>query len=176
MSLDEGSTSAGKELVEELTAEVTRDCLITRTRQISRLLTAIYDHELRRCGIRSPQFTLLVTIARLQPVSRLEIGRQNHQERSTLTRNLRLLISNGWVEEVPSPSPRVRRKLICLTAAGSGLLASAAPAWRAAQGQARLLLEDSGVNAVMEIADRLPGFDLSPDFYASTDDSSCTDE
>jgi DNA-binding MarR family transcriptional regulator len=89
-----------------------------------------------------------------------------------LTRNLRLLISNGWVKEIRSPSPRVRRKLICLTAAGSELLASAVPAWRAAQTQAELLLENTGVNAVMAIADRLPGFDI----HVSTDDSSYIDK
>ena len=55
---------------DEVTLEITRECLLTRTRRISRVLTGIYDQALRPFGINSPQFTLLVVIARLGPVNR----------------------------------------------------------------------------------------------------------
>jgi pimeloyl-ACP methyl ester carboxylesterase len=48
------------------------------------------------------QFSLLVLIARLGGASRAEIGRASYQERSTLTRNLALLLTEGWVEEMVS--------------------------------------------------------------------------
>jgi DNA-binding MarR family transcriptional regulator len=86
---------------DDLTNEITRNCLLTRTRRISRVITGIYDEEYRPFGINAPQCSLLVMISRLGSASRVEIGRQNHQDRSTLTRNLQLMMSNGWIEEVP---------------------------------------------------------------------------
>jgi DNA-binding MarR family transcriptional regulator len=147
---DTNSPSADKDVI----GEITRDCLLTRTRQISRVLTGIYDQELRSFGINSPQFTLLMVIFRLGPVSRAEIGRANHQDRSTLTRNLQLILSEGWVEEIQHDAGG-RRKPLVLTAAGKHLLHSATPAWRAAQRQATAILGEAGVVAVKNIANDL---------------------
>jgi DNA-binding MarR family transcriptional regulator len=136
-------------------AEITHHCLLTRTRKISRIVTGIYDQELRPYGINSPQFSLLVVISRLGPASRAEIGRENAQDRSTLTRNLQCLLSEGWVEEVLSDTGG-RRRPIVLTKAGNELLQNAAPAWRTAQTQAKRILGKVGVTAVMDIARALP--------------------
>jgi DNA-binding MarR family transcriptional regulator len=134
--------------------EITRNCLLTRTRRISRVITAIYDQELRPFGINSPQFSLLVVISRLGPASRAEIGRANNQDRSTLTRNLQLILSEGWVEEIPHDAGG-RSRPIMLTKAGKDLLQEAVSAWRKAQARANTLLGEAGVNAVTDIADAL---------------------
>jgi DNA-binding MarR family transcriptional regulator len=139
---------------EDVIREMSRACLLTRTRRISRVLTSIYSQELRPFGINSPQFTLLVLISRLGPASRAEIGRANHQDRSTLTRNLQLILSEGWVEEAPHDAGG-RNRAIILTKAGKDLLRDAAPAWRAAQAKAATLLGRDGVTAVMGIAEDL---------------------
>jgi DNA-binding MarR family transcriptional regulator len=115
-----------------LVGEVTRHCLLTRTRRISRLITGIYDQAMRPHGINSPQFSLLVLIAKLGGASRAAIGRANYQERSTLTRNLALLLTEGWIEETV-PEAGGRSRPIVLSPAGRELLASAMPAWRSAQ-------------------------------------------
>ena len=90
-------------MAHDVTSEISRDCLLTRTRRISRVLTGIYDDKLRPFGINSPQFTLLAVVSRLGAASRADIGRANHQERSTLTRNLQLMLSEGWIKEVRKP-------------------------------------------------------------------------
>lgn len=142
-----------------LVGEVTQGCLLTRTRRISRVITGIYDDALRPYGVNSPQFSLLVLIAKLNGASRAEIGRANHQERSTLTRNLALLIDEGWIEEVVPKGGRSRPILI--TGAGQELLASAGGAWRAAQITATRLLGAEGVGAVLSVANSLPVDHLS---------------
>jgi DNA-binding MarR family transcriptional regulator len=134
--------------------EIARNCLLTRTRRISRIVTGIYDRELRSHGMNSPQFSLLVVISRIGPVSRAEIGRANYQDRSTLTRNLQLLLSQGWIKEIQHEAGG-RNRAIVLTKAGLDLLHDAAPAWRAAQAQAKVLLGEDGVAAVKGIADNL---------------------
>ncbi len=137
--------------------EVIHECLLTRTRRISRVITNMYDHVMRPHGINSPQFSLLVTIAKLDGASRAEIGRANYQERSTLTRNLALMLEEGWVQELP---PQGRSRPIVLSEAGRKLLVTAAPSWRAAQKEARALLGEEGVEALVQVADSLPLEDL----------------
>ncbi|PRX36412.1 hypothetical protein B0G75_101601 [Paraburkholderia sp. BL18I3N2] len=73
--------------------EIARNCLLTRTRQISRVLTAIYDEAVRPFGINASQFNLLVLIVEFGQLSRSDLGRRNCHDRTTLTRNLRPLIS-----------------------------------------------------------------------------------
>lgn len=135
-------------------SEIARTCLLTRTRRISRLITNIYDQALRQHGINSPQFSLLVLIARLNGASRAEIGRANSQERSTMTRNLQLLLSQGWVREELGGAGRSRP--IVLSDAGQELLVAAAPSWRAAQVKAKQLLGESGVATIVGVADGSP--------------------
>lgn len=135
--------------------EITRYCLLTRTRRISRIITNIYDQALRPFGVNAPQFSLLVLIAKLGGASRAEIGRANYQERSTLTRNLALLLTEGWVEEMVSDQGG-RSRPLALSQAGRELLASAAPAWRTAQMKAKQLLGEEGVTAIVGVADSIP--------------------
>src|SRR6476659_3312901 len=82
-----------------LVGEVTSSCLMTRSRRISRVITNMFDQELRPLGLNASQFSLLVLIARMEGASRAEIGRANHQDRSTSTRNLQLVLDQGWADE-----------------------------------------------------------------------------
>jgi DNA-binding MarR family transcriptional regulator len=141
-------------MADDITNEITRNCLLTRTRRISRIITGIYDEEYRPFGVNAPQVSLLVMISRLGSASRAEIGRQNNQDRSTLTRNLQLMISNGWIEEVPHEEGG-RKRAIVLTKAGKKLLSDVTPAWRAAQRRGKALLGESGAAAIKSIADGL---------------------
>lgn len=136
-------------------SEITCACLLTRTHRISRVLTNIYGHELRPFGLNSHQFALLVTISRLGIASRATIGRFNHQDRSTLTRNLQIVFDEGWVAEV-ADAARGRSRLVALTEAGKAVLSRAAPAWRSAQEKAMSILGQSGVDSIIAIADDLP--------------------
>lgn len=148
MNGEAGTTGAG------VVGEIARDCLMTRTRRISRIITNLYDQALRPYGINAPQFSLLVIIARLGAASRAEIGRANYQERSTLTRNLALLLGEGWVEEVASEGGGRSRPII-ISQAGRELLASAATAWRSAQEKAQQLFGEQGMSTIVSVADNI---------------------
>ncbi|MEJ1977948.1 MAG: MarR family transcriptional regulator [Acetobacteraceae bacterium] len=141
-------------MIDDVIDEISRNCLLTRTRLISRVLTGIYDEALRPFGIGSPQFALLVIIFKIGPASRSEIGRFNHQDRSTLTRNLQLILSEGWVEEIQHPAGG-RSRPIMLTKAGKDLLHRAASAWAAAQVQAKVVLGEMGASVVTDVANDL---------------------
>jgi DNA-binding MarR family transcriptional regulator len=147
-------TTKKPESVASMVNEVIRDCLMTRSRRISRVVTNIFDQELRPFGVSSSQFSLLVLIAEMDGASRAELGRANHQERSTSTRNLQLVLDQGWAEEVTPEKGRSRP--IVISKAGRDLLTEAMPAWRTAQVKARQLLGDNGASAIVQLSARLP--------------------
>lgn len=134
--------------------EFASTCLLMRTRLASRVLTGVYDDELREFGLNAPQFSMLVVIYRLGPASRAEIGRYHHQDRSTLTRNLKALIAAGWVEECPGNSGGRARPMV-LTEAGVNLLHKVRPAWEKAQEKAKSMIGDENVAALTDMAQRL---------------------
>jgi DNA-binding MarR family transcriptional regulator len=141
-------------MAKDIIAEMAGTCVLMRSRLISRVMTGIYDEALRPFGSNAPQFALLLVMASLGPSSRAAIGRFHHQDRSTLTRNLALMIAAGWAEEVPDAVSGKGRYLV-VTKAGRDLLQRAAPAWRGAQARARAMIGTDGVAAVTKIADAM---------------------
>ena len=119
------------------------DSVFIRMRRLSREVTDIHDAELRAFGISGVQFSLLETIGRMQPTTRADIARKQDLDKSTLTRDLKLIFLKGWVEEVPEGA-NGRSRPIALTKSGEKLLIDAEPAWFAAQDQVRLLLSKQG--------------------------------
>jgi DNA-binding MarR family transcriptional regulator len=137
-----------------LTNDLTEDAVFVRARLLSRVVTEVFDEKLRPFGISSTQFSLLAAIDRMEPATRSEIARLQHLERSTLTRNLRTILSEGWVEEVREMADG-RSRPIALSTAGRELLLNAQPAWLAAQSQAEALLGQDATVAVISSADRI---------------------
>jgi DNA-binding MarR family transcriptional regulator len=132
-------------------AEISASCLLMRTRLISRVITDIYDERFRSLEISSAQFALLIAIYQLQPATRADIGRHQHLDRSTLTRHLKVILSEGWAEEAREGGDGRSRPLV-LTMAGMDALHKAEPAWRAAQVQVKDLLGKDGLIAVLHLA------------------------
>ena len=95
---------------------------------ISRAVTAaIYDDKLRSFGISSTQFALLRTIYG-KSISRAQIARLHHLNKSTLTRDLKAVLSAGWIQEVREGA-NGRMRPIALTALGEELMLNAQQAW-----------------------------------------------
>jgi DNA-binding MarR family transcriptional regulator len=128
------------------------DGVLAGARLLSRSITAIYDDKLRPFGVTAAQFILLSLISR-KPVTRADIARLQHLERSTLTRNLKSILSEGWVEEVRE-NANGRTRPIALTAAGRELLRETESAWLAAEVEATALLGPDGMMTIIGVADR----------------------
>lgn len=128
----------------DFNAVETYDDLLVRTRRLSRAVTEIYDIKLRPFGISAVRFSLLQIIGRMQPATRAAIARNQELDKSTLTRDVKSIFSEGWVEEVPEQA-NGRSRPIALTEAGKQLLLDAEPAWIAAQNEVKLLLRKKGL-------------------------------
>ena len=134
---------AKRALINDLVAGID-DNILVRARFLSRAITGIYDDRLRHFGVSSAQFALLALISQSEPTTRAKIARHQHLDKSTLTRNLKAILSEGWVEEVRDHADG-RSRPIALTSAGKELLTDAQPAWLAAQAEAVALLEKEGI-------------------------------
>jgi DNA-binding MarR family transcriptional regulator len=131
----------------------TGDCVFVCARLLSKAVTAIYDDKLRSFGISAAQFTFLMTIGR-EPITRAEIARLHHLNKSTLTRDLKTVLSAGWIQEVREGA-NGRTRPLALTTAGKELVLNAQQAWLTAQIQAVALLGTDGMNALMSITDHI---------------------
>jgi DNA-binding MarR family transcriptional regulator len=127
--------------------EIARDCVMTRWRITSRVLSAIYDEQMRPFGLKSSQLSLLVAVTKAGPVRRIELGRLLSLDPSTLTRNLAVMLKHGWIEEVPDDGDQ-RGAPLQTTATGRKLLDRLAPAWHRAQARAKKTLGSSGVDLI----------------------------
>ncbi|HEX3790312.1 MAG TPA: MarR family winged helix-turn-helix transcriptional regulator [Pseudonocardiaceae bacterium] len=130
--------------------EIVGDCVAVRTRLISRALTSLYDGALGGHGVTIAQLNLLAALGKAGPCPPSTLGDVLQLERSTVSRNLNLLLNHGWIEAVSSDAKGIRE--VALTGAGRAKIESVMPAWRQAQRQATELLGTTGVLAVREIA------------------------
>lgn len=129
------------------------DGVLMGMRLVSRSITEIYDHRLRDFGLTAVQFILLSMI-RQRPITRAYIARLQHLDRSTLTRNLKTVLSKGWVEEVRDNADG-RSRPIALTESGRELLREAEPNWIAAEIEATALLGTDGTTTIINVADQI---------------------
>ena len=112
-------------------AQTDLGCACAKARQAARVLTQLYDSRLRGAGIEAPQFGLLMTLQKRGPCSQAALGRRYALDKTTVSRNLRLLERNGWIAFSETDDRRERQ--VTLTPAGRRLVASAKPEWKKAQ-------------------------------------------
>jgi DNA-binding MarR family transcriptional regulator len=108
-------------------------CASFNFRRTARTVTRLYDLALEDSGVRSTQFTLLVGIAKNQPVAMGDLADVLMIDPTTLTRSLRLLEKEGLIK-ISRRSAR-RQRFLNLTRKGERALKRSLPAWRKAQGE-----------------------------------------
>jgi DNA-binding MarR family transcriptional regulator len=110
------------------------------------MVSRLYDEGLREYGVTAPQFTLLAAIASMGPVRPNELGRRLNLEKSTVSRNVKLMESKGWVS-VSTGAPG-RALELTLTAAGRRVVERAFPAWERTQERVESVLGRGLVRAL----------------------------
>jgi DNA-binding MarR family transcriptional regulator len=109
-------------------------CVCATVRRTARLVTQVYDAELRGL-VDAPQFALLSALDRKPGCPQAALGRILGLDKTTLSRNLRILERNGWIE--PAPAGDLRERGFVLSADGKRLLTAARPRWTRAQERLR---------------------------------------
>lgn len=107
------------------------DCYCTQFRRSANALTGVYDDALRPVGLKITQFSLLRALQRLEEATYTEIATEVALDKTTISRNLKLLIDAGWVDVTPKADARV--KVARLSKEGAAKLRRAEPYWKRAQ-------------------------------------------
>jgi len=109
------------------------DCSCLKVRQLSRRVSQHFDHFVGGVGLKTTQYSLLAQIVNFGPLQPIELARRMELDASTLTRNLRPLVANGWI--VVGPGIDGRSRLVVATDAGRDKWAQAKREWKRAQGR-----------------------------------------
>ncbi|MEQ9247091.1 MAG: MarR family winged helix-turn-helix transcriptional regulator [Nitratireductor sp.] len=123
------------------------DCLLLNTVMAARAMTRRYDERLKPYGVSVIQFSVLMVLraGRDEPVSRM--AERVAMDRTTLLRNLELLVRRGLVRTEPVLKGNGRRFL--LSGKGAALVEELVPHWRSAQAEVRALLGEDDSDRVL---------------------------
>jgi len=130
-----------------LAKNMAEQCLAMRMRRLNRVITRIYDEELRQHDVGVAQLNALTALGLAGELQPAQLGGVLDVEKSTLSRNLRRLEERGWIHIVGQGSAQ----RVSLTEEGAALLGKVRPAWERAQRRARDALGDPFAGALRAI-------------------------
>jgi DNA-binding MarR family transcriptional regulator len=116
----------------ELCARIGSTCAASNLRRATRGMTALYDAALAPAQIKVTQLPLLVALGSAGDLPITALADAISLDRTTLTRNLRVLEERGLVRTMAAPDD-ARVRLASLTADGARVLSGALARWRDVQ-------------------------------------------
>src|SRR5882724_7490501 len=117
-------------------------CACQNLRRLTRLITRMYDRELRKADIEITQFGLLTALGTVGEANQKALSAGFAMDSTTLTRTLALLRKQAWIHVKPGKDRRER--VFRLTEEGKRQMAMAQPHWQAAERRLRKTLGPSG--------------------------------
>jgi DNA-binding MarR family transcriptional regulator len=123
-------------------------CACQRLRRATRIVTRIYDRELKKAGLEITQFGLLTALATAGELNQKRLSEGFVMDSTTLTRTLDRMRKQGWIS-VKQGRDR-REHLFSLTAAGKRQMAKAKPHWDLAESRLRNELGEKGWKEMKE--------------------------
>jgi len=140
-------------------------CACQNLRRLSRIVTRIYDEELRQAGLEITQFGLLTALATAGEVNQKRLSAGFAMDSTTLTRTLGLLRKQGWVRARRGKDGRER--LFSLTGAGKRQMAMAQQHWERAERRLRKELGDAGWKNMKETVFRMTEAGMRAQLFAT---------
>ena len=128
--------------------KISKECLGLRARFLNRVVSRIYDEELRAHDIKVSQFTILVAISMKPSIRAVDLGHLLEIEKSSLSRNLKHMVGEGWVRQ---------KEGLEISAAGERVLTKAYPAWNKAQARVKERLGSSGAEGLYDATSSILG-------------------
>mgnify|MGYP003668085958 CR=1 FL=1 len=123
-------------------------CTCFNVRRAARAVTQFYDDIMAPSGVKATQFTMLGAVAMMGPASVTRLAEHLALDRTTLTRNLKLLADQGLID-ISAGEDR-RERVASLTAAGATAIERATPVWREAQERLAAELGDARWRGMIE--------------------------
>lgn len=115
---------------------------------LGRVVSGVYQHELDPHGVTVAQFNILTALCLAGHISPAALSTRLRLEKSTVSRNLRLMIDSGWAHV----EGQNRGQKVSPTVRGQRLFEAAFPAWQKAQRRVKDLLGAAGTEALAQLA------------------------
>jgi DNA-binding MarR family transcriptional regulator len=128
-------------------------CACQNLRRLTRVVTRIYDQELRKAGLEITQFGLLTALTTTGEANQKQLSAGFAMDSTTLTRTLGLMRQQGWVFVRPGKDRRER--LFRLTRAGKRQMAIAQQYWERAEHRLRQEVGEAGWKSMKQAVTRL---------------------
>lgn len=118
-------------------------CVANCVRQLSRIVTAIYDDQLAATGLKASQLSVLVAVANRESPTPADIVKDLHLDESTVSRNVERMCAKGWLR-IAAGQDR-RSHFIEITVKGRAMIRKSLSAWRRAQDEIGKRLSAKGI-------------------------------
>jgi DNA-binding MarR family transcriptional regulator len=130
-----------------------RECVGNQLRLLSRVVTGVYERELRPLKLTPSQMVILALTAKQGQVRSVELSKTLQMDASTVSRNVERMRARGWLEPVPGDDERSRP--FRLTASGKKMIRDASAVWEKAQAKAVGFVGEEGVAALRRMSKEL---------------------
>ncbi len=137
----------------EIARTIAHDCVGVRVRMLNRIVSRIYDDRIRHHEIKISQLNILVAVTLRGPIQPSKIGRLLSLEKSTLSRNVKRMEENAWIEFLPGEGGN--SYLLRVTRRGQSLLKKVWTDWQAAQQEVETLLSTKEITTVKQMVNRI---------------------
>ncbi|MGH1374640.1 MAG: MarR family winged helix-turn-helix transcriptional regulator [Cellvibrionaceae bacterium] len=116
-------------------------------------MTQIYDHNMSRHGIKVTQFSIIRAVSFLGEASHKTLQDALVLDQTTLSRNLKPLIRDGFLDRVEGSDRR--EKLVRLSKQGKTLFNAAKKDWKKSQEMIADALGEKMTHQLLEVSDRV---------------------
>lgn len=125
-------------------------CYCTNLRKCANAASVFYDRALDSAGLTIAQYYLLINLSRMGTANITHWAQRVGLDRSTMTRNVKLLQSRDLIE-----SAQGHGKTFTLSQQGKEMLDRAVPLWEEAQRQVEEILGEEDAQALLRICGKL---------------------
>ncbi len=125
-----------------------RECYCKNMRQITSQITKLYDQHLKEAGVTCQQFSTLECVRAIEPVSVTELSRKMRLDRSSLSRNLKIMKTNRLIEDHAGSG---RSRQIVLSEHGKTTLLEAEKQWAKAQAALESMFDSQQLDRFKEM-------------------------
>jgi len=117
----------------KLRQEIGNSCVCFNLRKAARLVTQRYEQEVKSTGLKATQFPVLLAACNEGGILLTPMARFLGMDRTSLTRNLNIMVAKGLVIIKTGDDKRERR--ISITPHGLEVLKEALPLWQKVQAE-----------------------------------------
>jgi len=122
------------------------NCIGLRLRRLSRIVDGYYRKNLIDYDITENQLTILFLLSEIKKVEQGRIGKVLKLERSTVSRNIKLLEKKGLIKRTPEYKPEIE-----LTTKGKNIALELIPRWEKTMDELTAKLGDNGIQIINKL-------------------------